>query len=98
MVKDAYPKMKILRDSAHFDLIYWKAIGTLMTKNLRRHMQRSTLSILWASVVSCITDTTLTAVFPTYAHAVDTLMKQLITSSYAWMKAELSYIGSWSNS
>ena len=32
MVKNAYPKMIILRDSAHFDLIYWKAIGTLMTK------------------------------------------------------------------
>ena len=32
MVKDVYPKMKILRDSSHFELIYWKGIGSLMTK------------------------------------------------------------------
>ena len=32
MVKEVYPRMKILRISAHFDLIYWDGIGTLITK------------------------------------------------------------------
>ena len=36
MVKEAYPKMKILREASHFDLIYWKGIGTLMKKKFTR--------------------------------------------------------------